>query len=540
MDFVEGVTLAEEIERLKRNPPMPGQGRCVRRVPLAGNVRLDLIRMLGLPLLGALGELHRVGKQHDDLSPTNIIVRRRASVDDRYEYDVTFIDFGRNYLYTRVVGGRDGPDATFVAPEVRSNEDDVVRADLYSLGRILIALGGVGENRDGTIPDRFYGQAPLIARVIEDLIDEKSERRLLVFGPVSKAGDIYGCLLEVLKQELEVTQAELEPDSGLREYAVPCAKESLGSSFSSLFPLSRESQKKRRIYKVRKEQSVLSDPRRSMHARWLLVFSALAAFNYFISAFVCISWFWRDIGIDILSPPLQVGLRLIGVDYNGVPIIDGLRQPDYQLGQVEENFPARMVGLSFALVGARYYQNIFSGLTTRVARSSALDGDTSRIVTEVAMRTMAIWSSWLILAANLVQVRWWALATAIGYTGVLMANVSSARFATKYLTMAREYGLSTVPPPHQKITGLDSFQQWGPGMFLYAMAVWVFAILIHVGVLKDVYVYATLVAFINVGLLYIIKTGANALDIRTGLNRCFLAAERLRYEKEQGVSRAAG
>lgn len=536
MDFVEGVTLSEEIERLKRNPPQPGRGRRPQRsASLTGNVRLDLIRILGLPLLGALGELHRAGKQHEDLSPTNIIVRRRESTSARHDYDITFIDFGRNYLYTRVVGGHEGPEATFVAPEVRGNEDDIGSADLYSLGQILIALGDVGENRDGTIPDRFYGQAPLIARVIEDMIDQNSERRLLVFGAVCKSGDVYGCLQEVLEQELDVTQAELEPDSGLREYAVSYERESLASSLGFLFPLSRESQKRRRIYKVRKEQRALSEPRRSMHARWLLVFSTLSAFNYFITAFVCISWFWRDIGIDILSPPIQGVFRLIGVDSNGVPIIDDLRQSDYQLGQVEDNLPARIVGLSFALAGARYYQNILSGLTTRVVRSTALGGATSRVVTEIAMRTMAIWSSWLILASNLVQVRWWALATAIGYTGVLLANVTSARFATKYLTMAREYGLSTVPARHQKLTGLDSYRQWGPSMFLYASAVWVFAILIHLGVLKDVYVYATMVAVVNVGLFYIIKTGANALDIRTGLNRCFLAAERLRYEKEQGV-----
>ncbi len=195
---------------------------------------------------------------------------------------------GRNYLYARVVERHEGPDATFVVPEVRNNEDDAVSADLYSLGRILVTLGDVGENRDGTIPDRFYGQTPLIARVIEDLIDEKPERRLLIFGAVSKSGDIYG-LQEVLRQELDVTQAELEPDSGLREYAIPRAKESLGSSLTSLFPLTRESKKRHRIYKVRKEQRVLSEPRRSMHARLLLVFSVLAAFNYFITAFVCIS-----------------------------------------------------------------------------------------------------------------------------------------------------------------------------------------------------------------------------------------------------------
>lgn len=540
MDFVDGVTLSEEIEELKQKLPRSGRGRRVQKVPLTGNVRLDLIRILGLPLLGALGKLHSAGRRHEDLSPTNIIVQRRAPVDDRYGYDITFIDFGRNYLHTGVVGGHEGPDATFVAPEVRSNDDDAPRADLYSLGRILIALGDVGQNRDGTIPDRFYGQAPLVARVIEDLIDEEPKRRLLVFCAESKPGDLYGCLQEVLKQELDVTQAELEPSKGLREYAVPCEKKAFGSLLTALFSRSLEWQKRLRIYNTRSGQGVLSDPRRSMHARLLLVFSLLAAANYFITASVCILWFWRDLGIDILSPLIQVVLRLVGVDANGVPIIDGLRQPDYQLGQVVDNLPARIVGLSFALAGARYYQNVLSGLTTRVARSPTLDGVTSRIVTEVAMRSMAVWSSWLILACNLVQVRWWALATAIGYTGVLIANVSSARFATKYLNMARGYKLSTVPPSHQKITGLDGYQQWGSSMFLYTIIVWLFAALIHAGVLEDDHVYATLVALVNVGLFYIIKTGANALDIRTGLNRCFLAAERIRYEKDKASSRAVG
>lgn len=536
MDFVEGVTLSEEIERLKRDLPLPRQGRRAKRVgPPSGNVRLDLIRMLGLPLLAAMSELDRGGKRHEDLSPTNIIVRRRVGSGDRHDYDVTFIDFGRNYLYTRLVGGHEGPDGTFVAPEVRNNDDGLASADLYSLGRILIALGDVGENGDGTIPDRFYGQAPLIARVIEDLIDRKVERRLLIFGAEGGHGDVYGSLRVVLKQELDVTQAELVSDSGLREYAVPCEKESLSSSVKSLFPLSRESRKRRRIYEVRREQGVLDDPRRSMYARWLLVFSLLSALNYFITASVCISWFWRDIGFDVLSPPIQSVLRLIGVNSDGIPFIDQLRAPDYHVGAVEANLPARMIGFSFALAGARYYQNIFAGLTTRVARSPALDGTAGLVVTEVAMRTMAVWSSWLILGSNLVQVRWWPLATAIGYSGVLIANVSSARFATRYLTMARSSGLSTVPPGHQKITGLDGYRQWGPSMFFYSVSVWVFAVLIYIGVLKDVYVYAMIVVVVNIGMFYIIKTGANALDIRTGLNRCFLAAERLRYEKEREV-----
>jgi serine/threonine protein kinase len=83
-----------------------------------GNVRLDLIRRLGLPLLHALAQLHTQGKQHEDLSPTDIIVERKGSVGHGQGYEATFIDFGRNYLYTSAVGGLEGAEGVYVAPEI--------------------------------------------------------------------------------------------------------------------------------------------------------------------------------------------------------------------------------------------------------------------------------------------------------------------------------------------------------------------------------------------------------------------------------------
>jgi hypothetical protein len=71
-------------------------------------------------------------------------------------------------------------------------------------------------------------------------------------------------------------------------------------------------------------------------------------------------------------------------------------------------------------------------------------------------------------------------------------------------------------------------------MFFYAASVWAFALALDSGLLKDTYVYAVLVVLVNIGLFYIIKTGTNALDVRAGLNRCFLAAARLRFEAEAG------
>ncbi|RKT55719.1 protein kinase domain-containing protein [Saccharothrix australiensis] len=535
MDFAEGRTLAEEIDALKREAALPAAGRFRRRRPSpAGNVRLDLIRRVGLPLLAALAELHRCGKRHEDLSPTNIIVHRRVPDRDGREYDLTFVDFGRNYLYSGALAGSHAAQSVYVAPEVRANSEDVPKADLYSLGRILIALGDVGENRDDTIPDRFYGQAPLIARVVEDLIDVRPDRRLLVFPVPIDDTDVYHYLRQVLEQELDVTQAALVNDPELRPLAIPYDRHTVVETVRTLFPVSREPKRRRRIYRMRKQQGVLGDARRSMHARWLLFFSVVSSLSYFVSATVCVLWFLRDLGIDVLGPPVQLLLRPWDVPPDVIPLVDDLRAPDYRLGKehVWENLPARIIGLSFALASVRYYQNILGGLTTLVAGSSALPGSLLRVATEVAIRLMAPWASWLILWVNLVDVDHWPLGTAIGYTGVVFSNLLCAAFASRYLALAREARLSTVPPEHQKIIGLDAFRQWGPTVTLYSTTVWIFAYLIINKTLKDTYVYALSVALVNIGLFYVLKTGINALDVRTGLNRCFLAAERLRYEAE--------
>lgn len=534
MDFAYGVTLTEEIGRLQRES-IDAQRPRRRGSVSSRRVRLDLIRRLGLPLLTALGELHASGKHHEDLSPSNIVVRSRDHAEGGPDYELVFVDLGRNYLYTGVVGGQDSySQLEYVAPEVRDNVDDASRADLFSLGRILITLGHPGGNRDVTIPDMFYGQAPLIARLIEDLIDERPDRRLLVFSAAWENENVYLALREILEQELDVTQAELTNDVAQRNTAIPSDRESI-RSILAVIPPSREPGKRRQIYRLRKDQGVLSDPRRSMYARWLLSFSVLASFVYLVTSVACVYWFYRDIGVGITDPAGDIFLTLVHADPNSIPIIDNLRLPDYHIGQVAHNLPARIIGLSFSLAGVRYYQNILGGLTTRVANSPAMSGRVLRISTEIAIRVVTVWPLWLILAVNLVEVRWWPLASAIGYTWMIFSNVLTARYATKHLVIARQRGLSTVPPEHQKNSGLESFRQWGPTLTLYSLVVWVFGILIYEGVLKDVFVYAACVAVVNIGLFYVIKTGTNASDIRAGLNRGFLAAERLRYDTESAA-----
>lgn len=91
------------------------------------------------------------------------------------------IDLGVNYLYSRVVTGERGPDAGYVAPEVVAGEDATTRADLYSVGQLLVTFGGVGTEPDGVVPDGYYSDAPQLARFIEDLTDRDPHHRQLIF-----------------------------------------------------------------------------------------------------------------------------------------------------------------------------------------------------------------------------------------------------------------------------------------------------------------------------------------------------------------------
>ena len=56
--------------------------------------------------------------------------------------------------------------------------------------------------------------------------------------------------------------------------------------------------------------------------------------------------------------------------------------------------------------------------------------------------------------------------------------------------------------------------------------------LIDSGRLQDVYFYMSAMAAVNVGLFYLVKCGRHGAEVRGGLTRAFLAAERVRRVAE--------
>lgn len=529
MDYVPGETLAEHLDRRRGNTPGSASADRTTRRPAAAarEIEIDVLADLGRELFAAMAELEQAGLRHCDLSPSNIIV---ASGEEGARPSFIFIDLGVNYLYTHALPGIGGPDATYVAPELRAGGTGTNRTDLYSVGQLLVAISGAPGGSDGTVPDLFYAETPVMARFIEDLVDGEPTRRLLLFRPDPPPAPLYPQLRRFFDEELAAMAATRRGRVGQVRIRW------LAALLDLFMPLAGAPARQWQVWRIRRSQGLYRHPRRSMHIRWLLTASWLSAAAWYVAATVLVTWWLRDLGWDWGNQAIAFLQQATGTPSDRFPYLDDLRQPDYPISDFAENLPVRMVGLSFLLVGARYYQNLFAGLTPLVAGLRQGWLSLLAIVAELHMRLFAVAAFLLVLPPTLVQGRWWSVFTPVGVLFVFICNWSCLSFARLALRRAKAAQLSTVPAG--RVAGLDAFSGWTPSAAFYAVTCGVIGTLIYLDLVKDVYVYAGAVTAINTVLFYVIKcSGRSAADVRTGLGRAFLAAERLRYAAEGRVPR---
>lgn len=510
MDFVPGETLAEYLSRQQARP----------------RIRLDLLRDLGPRLLGVLDELDRCGLRHGDLSPSNIILSGPGSgpggATGAGGRRFVLIDLGVNYLYSHTVPGSGGPDAAFVAPEVRSETMvvDPRQADLYAVGQLLVAIGGGHRETAAagasavTVPDPFYAETPLLARFVEDLTDRVPENRLLLFRP-TPGERLYPQLLHFYEEELAAVEATRAQSAGTR--------------FVRLYtPLAGAPRQQLQMWRIRRTQSLYHDPHRGMHVRWLLFFSWLSAAAWYVAAWVVITYWLRDLDWDWGNNYVTLLQRTNSAGEQELPLLDGLRLDGYTIPDNSANAPVRLVGMSFLLAGARYYQNLFAGLTPLVAGRG--QGRLSRraLLAEVSMRLFTLIPAVLVLSTTLFHRDWWPICTAIGILSTALCNAACLVFARAAIAEARARQLGTVP--QGRIAGLDALYSWTLTAGFYSVACWGIGLSIYAGTAKDVYIYAGSVAAINVVIFYIARCSGSAADeVRTILTRACLASERLRH-----------
>ncbi len=518
MDFIEGRTLAE----LLHEEWDPGGGDAATGQALS--LRLDRLREKGVLLFEALEDLQRVARDapargdrltgvHADLSPSNVIV---SGTDGAFR----LIDLGRNYLYTHTITGTPGAESSYIAPEVRSGDADIARADLYSLGRLLILFGTGRADTDGVVPDIFYMRAVPLARFIEDLIDADPARRLLLFATGHEPVFFFEELKSRFLDELEMAQAAENGESDLRTETGWRALPGL------LRPLAGDPGREWRLWRTHRRQNARPGAYRDRFANWLLVCSLASALIWAVTNATVITWLLRDFDLDWGNKLVELIQHLDG-GTDGFPIVDAWRHADYRLPDWRANLPARMIGLSYAIAAPKYYQTLFAGLTPLVIGRRTGSLGRLALATEVIMRTMAVVPCLLVLAVTLVEPRWWPVNSAIGQCLTCLANFLTLAYIRAVITRSRRLGLSTLPSEDGKITGLPALAQWVPTSFFYATAVLSIGTLLYLGILHDVYVYALAVTSTNIFLFYVIKCGIGGPAVRVAMVRTCLAAERV-------------
>ncbi len=488
----------------------------VRISETRSKVKFEHMEILGAALFDALDDLESKGITHEDLAPQNIIV------SDDPEWSFKLVDLGRNYLYTHAVTGSLSLEASYIAPEVRKGDLNTPKADLYSLGQILIELGGIRHNWDGRVPDEFYVRGPLLARFLEDLIDHDPGRRLGIFTP-RPGSAVYRDLRISFREELAAADAA-------EKYELPWStRPDPISLIREMFrPLADAPGRQRRLWKIRRQQHLSKDPVRGMHVSWLLFWSTLAAGAFTLAMTVVVMWLLRDLGWSWQDRLIEAIQKVTGGEKKDVlPFVDNLRAPGYVIPDWRANLPERIVGISYVMLGARYYEALLAGVSPAFSYFRRDSLGLKAIVAEFFMRLETIVAMGLVVSVTLIDARWWLIASALGQTIAVACNWTVAQFAKSAVDAAWRNSVTTIQHPDD-VTGLREFMRWTPANVCYCIVLWLVGALLYYHIIHDTYVYATLVALLNLFLFYMIKCGLRAPEVRIALTKACFSAERLR------------
>lgn len=165
--WIDGCSLAEW---LRTNPR--------RSLSLSKRTDRSAIRKILLELCDALEYLHRNQIIHRDLKPSNIMITRNGQ-------NVKLIDFGLSDADWYAIFKNPAGTKDYISPEQMAGESVDCRADIYSLGKIMQAMGVysriaavcAAEDRD-----KRYGS---VADVRAAILGKGRRKRLIAFAAIT-------------------------------------------------------------------------------------------------------------------------------------------------------------------------------------------------------------------------------------------------------------------------------------------------------------------------------------------------------------------
>lgn len=165
--WIDGCSLAEW---LRTNPR--------RSLSLSKRTDRSAIRKILLELCDALEYLHRNQIIHRDLKPSNIMITRNGQNVKLIDFGLSDADWYATFKYP--AGTKD-----YISPEQMAGESVDCRADIYSLGKIMQAMGVysriaavcAAEDRD-----KRYGS---VADVRAAILGKGRRKRLIAFAAIT-------------------------------------------------------------------------------------------------------------------------------------------------------------------------------------------------------------------------------------------------------------------------------------------------------------------------------------------------------------------
>jgi serine/threonine protein kinase len=493
MEFIDGDVLSEYLAALRGSKSEPY---------MSDPYFVKVTRILA-QIIDALAFLESLTPSisHGDLSPLNIIANEQHGIPS-----IKLIDFGANYVLQNV---KMRPDTmvgafalveTFVAPEVlRRGGSASVDADLYSVGMITLDLLSDKPLTRDVIGKRLkeLWERPAtsgFAQIIEDLIDNNPKKRLLMLNVNSSS--VYKVLNEAIQEKAllfrqlaEESRRGVDPEHLLKQSLKP-------DVWKALLDILKIIRSKDRNY---------TDITRGM-----FVATTINAFCQatIVSAFVLYTIF--DIKTRWLS-----GIYLPFID----SAIDWIAYApkDFLPGDVWGNLPGRCVALTFGLIAARYYANIYAPLNTPAW------GDSRSRWTRFVLRFNAFSYFLPIMLAVVWNPHWWPWCAFLGLLLPTINNYLCLKFAERAAEKAAVFSVEAL---HESERFLTMYTEWWVQMGIYAFGIGLLGVLLRLGIASDEAIYAYSVCFINIGKIYRNNCGTMAPEIQGGLARLFFNARR--------------
>lgn len=498
MDFVPGEDLGAYCSRWSAKNPSLAE-------------RISMARSIVTQLFKCLSTMESVDVVHQDLNPKNIIC------DDRGDsLSLRIIDFGRNYVLTEGLGSaaRIQRVAEYVAPELQASDSRTVSAtaDFYSMGRILLDILrpqiGPGVSRSERLKG-LYQETPSLGGVIEDLMSPSPDFRARGCAD----GQLADCMLSRLVASFEVA-SKLDNRDGemaltLRRGMVPALTGSLLSRVRELQAISK--------VKAKNDESA------ARNSAFLFHWAVFVWVGFTVSWLLFVLLTLRDAGLQ--WGPLYGLLQHVRIptDRNSFVV----------------NLPGRLVILSFVVISADYYMNIFSGISFWSFSSAYAR------FTDVWIRFAAISCLPLAFLVFFWQPQCWALYSAVGTFIITISNVLTYRTCVRLLKSPTELGpvLSTVEAGRADLEGFfqaGDYGSWATIMLWYSFGLLGVGLLLHFHVARDTWVYAGLFICLNILKIEYSNCTAQAPKVRGNLARVIALGRRASSSEGDGGRKRVG